>query len=232
MIINVDPTGPLPPPDGNGRVVLHAIAGNFILTGCATFLLSAASLVSLLYWLNYFETGHFPALASQDLALTLKFGFLAISGLPFLFAELLSPPCVTITNSGVSLRHRGSTKAVFWTKLTEINLQERTSRNRYGDLTGRTYCRVTGHGERLMLAPVFGVSPAGLAAYLQARAQSQTGGSIAVTQTPRLTMTPLAKLQLLLLGIMGTFALAAMLLTYGVVRNNQSAIYIAQHLPH
>ena len=104
MTVNVDPTCPVPPPDGHGQVVLNESESHFILATLATFLLSATALVSVLYWADYAATGYFPPVVNPDVTLIIQLGFLALPGLPFLFGELLLPPCLRITDEGVSLR--------------------------------------------------------------------------------------------------------------------------------
>jgi len=216
--VNIDPTGPMPPPDGSGTVVLNETQANIVLSAFAAFLVSAAALVSLLYWAESFANGSVPPAGDPVFAIIVKFGFLAIPALPFLFGELLSPPRLRIADAGVSLRRRGVTKTIGWSDLTEVNLQERTIRDRYGEVKSHTYCRVLGGGARLIVAPIFGVNPAGLAAYLQARGQSQTGGSIAVTQTPSTALPQHVRVQLSMLGILAAFAVVLLMLAaYGVV---------------
>jgi hypothetical protein len=180
--VSIDPTGPVPPPEASGRLILNETNSNFAVSAVAAFIFSAVSLVSLLYWVIYFEAGHFPRLANPVFTAIIKFGFLL---LPFLFGELLSPPRITINDAGISLRQRTGSKTIPWSDMVEINLQERVIRDRYGGVTSRTYCRVIGaRGARLILDPIFGVSPAALAAYLQTRGQAQTSGTIPITQTP------------------------------------------------
>ncbi len=218
--INTDPAGPVPAPDRIGRVLLDETKGNLALSAFAAFICSAAVLVSLLYWSTYFDTGHVPPLANPVIATIIKCGFLAIPALPFLFGELLSPPRVSIDYAGVSLRRRGITKTMRWGDLTEVSLQQRIIRDRYGGVTSRTYCLLTGGGRRLILAPIFGVSPAALAAYLQSRGQSNTSETIALTQIPSPVMPPHVRVQLAVLGILGAFAIVLVLTAYGIIRHS------------
>jgi hypothetical protein len=216
---NTDPDGPVPPADSTGRVVLNEARSNIALSAMAAFLLSAAMLVSMLYWLEYFETGNFPPVQNAVLAVLLKCGAVAVLALPSRFAELLSPPRVSINYAGVSLRHGGITQTIGWSDLTEVSLQLRTRRDRYGDITNHTRCLVIGGGERLVLEPIFGVSPAALASYIQTRGQATAGTSIALTQTPTPIMPPHVRVQLMVLGILGGLALALVALACNVLRH-------------
>jgi len=218
--INTDPDGPVPPVDSLGRVVLVEAKSNIALSAMAAFLLSAAMLVSMLYWLEYFETGSFPPVQNAVLAVILKCGAVAVLALPSRFAELLSPPRVSINYAGVSLRRGGITQTIGWGDLTEVSLQLRTIRDRYGGVTNRTRCLVIGGGERLILEPIFGVSPAALASYIQTRGENSAGTSIALTQTPTPVMPPHVRVQLVVLGILGGLALAMVALACNVLRNS------------
>ncbi len=219
--VSIDPTGPMPPPDGSGRLILNETNGNFVFSAVAAFIFSAVALVSLLYWVIYFEAGHFTRLANPVFTAIIKFGFLLLPFLPFLFGELLSPPRITVNDAGITLRQRGVSKTIPWGDVVEINLQERVIRDRYGGVTSRTYCRVIGaRGARLILDPIFGVSPAALAAYLQTRGQAQTSGSIPVTQTPSPVMPQHVRVQLTMLGILAAFAVAIVLAAYGIMRHS------------
>jgi hypothetical protein len=220
---NTDPDGPVPPADNIGRVVLNEAKSTIALSAFAAFLLSAATLVSMLYWLEYFETGNLPPVPNDVLAVILKCGAVAVLALPSRFAELLSPPRVIINYAGVSLRRRGITQTIGWGDLNEVSLQLRTIRDRYGGVTNRTRCLVIGGGggggERLILEPIFGVSPAALASYIQTRGQTSAGTTIALTQTPTPVMPPHVRVQLLVLGILGGLALAMVALACNVLRH-------------
>jgi hypothetical protein len=218
--INIDPTGPVPAPDRIGRVVLDETKGNLALSAFAAFIFSAAVAVSLLYWSAYFDTGHVPPVTNTVIAAILKFGFLALPALPFLFGELLFPPRVSISYTGVSLRRRAITRTMRWGDLTEVSLQQRIIRDRYGGVTSRTYCLLIGGGRRLILAPIFGVSPAALASYIQSRGQSNAGGTIALTQIPSPVMPPHVRVQLAVLGILGAFAIVLVMAAFGIIRHS------------
>lgn len=218
--INTDPTGPVPQADSIGRVVLDETKGNIARSAFAAFICSAASLVSLLYWSVYFDTGHAPPLANPAAAAIIKCGFLAIPALPFLFGALLSPPRVSISYAGVSLRRRGITRTIRWGDLTEVSLQQRITRDRYGNVTIRTCCLLIGGGARLVLEPIFGVSPAALASYIHTRGQSNTGGTIALTQLPSPVTPPHVRVQLSVLGILGVFAIILVMTAFGIMRHS------------
>jgi len=216
---NTDPDGPVPPADNIGRVVLNEAKSTIALSAFAAFLLSAATLVSMLYWLEYFETGNLPPVPNDVLAVILKCGAVAVLALPSRFAELLSPPRVIINYAGVSLRRRGITQTIGWGDLNEVSLQLRTIRDRYGGVTNHNDCLVIGGEERLVLEPIFGVSPTALASYIQTRGQTSAGTSIALTHTPTPVMPPHVRVQLLVLGILGGLSLAMVAIACNVLRH-------------
>jgi hypothetical protein len=217
--VSIDPTGPVPPPDGQGRLILNEADSHFALAAFAAFIFSAVSLVSLLYWVIYLESGHTPDLTNPVCTAILRFGFLALPVMPFLFCELLSPPRLSITNAGVILRQRMGSKAIAWDDMVEINLQQSHIRSRHGK-TSRTLCRLIGtNGARLTLEPIFGVSPAALANYLQTRGLAQMGATLPITQTPNPTMPQHVRVQLTMLGILAAFAVMVVLAAYGVMRH-------------
>jgi hypothetical protein len=218
--VNIDPAGPVPEPDGNGQVILNEAKSNPVLAGFVTFLFAAAGLVSLVYWVITYESGQFPAVTNASFVTVLKGGVIALPFLPFLFSELLSPPRLSITDTGVALRRRTGSKIMFWTELAEVNLQERVTRDRYGGTTIRTDCRLFGGGKKLVVPPIFGVSPVLLAAYLQTRGEALAGGRISVTQSPPPALPAHVRVQLAVLGILAGFAIVIVLAAYGIMQHS------------
>jgi hypothetical protein len=221
--VNIDPTGPVPPPDDEGRVVLNDTGSKPLVTGAVTFLWSAVALVSLLYWVITLESGRAPLIPNAVGGALLKFGVLALPALPFLFGALLSPPRLTLYAGGVRLRGPAGSTIMFWEELAEINLQERRARDRFGGFILRTDCRLFGGRKKLVIAPIFGVSPVQLAAYLQSRGQELGGGRVTVTQSPRPALPVQARVQLAVLAILALFAVALVLVAFAVMRHGPAA---------
>jgi hypothetical protein len=230
--MNIDPQSPVPQANPNGDLVLNETKANYITEAFGAFLSLGAAIFSIMYWAIYYQRGIAPQIADKDLSSLAVLGFVALPFVPFLLTDLILPPRLVVSESGIALRRRGLTHKISWPELKEIKLQLQTTYTRRGSFS-KTISYAFGRGRRLVWPPVFGVNPSLLADYVCTRGAREAGVNVAVTQGSG--VSPFMRVQYAVLGIVlliGVIGLLIIWLSLGVVEDNPTAIWIALHLPH
>ena len=236
MIRNVDPKGPVPDPNARGEVVLVETRANYLGEVVIAFLVVCPVLFSAIYWGEDWSHGNALAFTNTNFILISKLGFLMLPALFLVLGDIVAPPRLCITDSGIALRQGGFTKTLQWGDLIEIKLQVVTMSQPRGGTFSSTFCHIIGRSQHFRLGSAFGVEPTLLARYLQTRGLSETGASISLNQTtgaveyPRSPYVIMLRL-VIVLGCGSLFVLIYTLLLVGILQSNQAsiALWISSH---
>lgn len=236
MVRNIDPEDPVPAPNARGEVVLLETAGNYLGEVLVAFFTAAPVLFSALYWGEDLAHGSVPALTNAHFILAAKLGFLLLPAFFLVLGDVIMPPRLSITARGIALRRRGFTKVLRWADVIEIKLQLVTTAQPRGGTISKTVCHIIGRNWHLLFGPVFGVNPRALGRYLQTRGQTETGASIALSQTSGVvenSSSPVIMLLLvaIVLGCGSLFLWIYILLGVGTLETNQATLapWISAH---
>jgi hypothetical protein len=232
---NVDPAGPLPPADADGRLVLAETKATIVKTAISAFGAGCVALYNVLFWYKVLALHIVPPISDIRSRVFGIVSLLAWPALPWLVLKLLLPASLTIDADGILARGKTSLRRLGWEEIREIRLREITM-GRGGKTQTQTI--VIGPDFRISWMPVYGVAPKALADYLlERRRQARPAVPLeAVTTAPgtlgrlsanagrAMAMTRAAHLALVL--ILGGFALVVALLVSFAVHGGPLAAYV------
>lgn len=189
MLLDLDPTAPVPHPGADGRLQLRqalSISSTgllFRLIGVTFFTVSG-----LLYWYTLLDGGALPpewSTIPAKLAATACVAVPILTNLPLL-VHLISPARLLIDSRGVTLFGFGPKQHLTWSAITGITTQVIIKKS--GVLSraprSRTWTIITAGQARIAWPPVFGVAPEDLASYISRR-QNQSGHRRKIDYIPR-----------------------------------------------
>ncbi|HQT38596.1 MAG TPA: hypothetical protein PK231_04160 [Acidocella sp.] len=234
MIKNIDPTGPLPPADRDGRIELWETNKKYFLDTLTAFPIFAVAILSALCWAHYLTFGPLPATVNGQFKAF--FFIIGISGIfvfpatPYLLFGLIFPRRLVLDDRGIKYRERGFTTSIPWSQISEITLTPIITLSRYHSLR-QTLTKIRGGRQTLKFLPVFDVAPSTLANHIESKARG-AGAAINIRDgSPNNADLSLA-ITIIILFVDGLASLHVLVPTLLNLANNPFMINFILHLPH
>jgi hypothetical protein len=187
---NLDPTGDLPLPDSEGRIILTEKSGVAFGLAAAIFFFGCLGLARAGVLIEFKK--RVVGLPQQSIDIMWFTLCLSVLASIFLITLLLFPVRLTIDQDGIALRKLAITSRLLWDDILEIKLVTMAANTNYWTVAMQTFTEIKGRSATLSWDCAFTTNPKILADYLRNRAEEHSGKKIATTLDPSSAIVGLA----------------------------------------